>query len=476
MPPRRNSTSPSAAASRSGRPRSSRARRMIGSCRAASPRGGACSASARRSSMPAPLAAAAEAAGCGAQRDAARGGAGRRASPARRLREPQRGSGAASARSQVARAAAARRTQDRDLGERLDALGEAGGCAARGRLSRAGCRTETVPRPAADAAPICRIDYPRGAPVARARPPPIRPVTPRLPRLPRHRLDRSRPRRGVLRRWLARVGAAPRGRSPRRLRPASSDASFRRYFRADRRDGGSVIVMDAPPPQEDVRPFVHVAGADRGRRPARAARPRGRRGARLPPARRPRQRALPRGAAGRAGERRPAPRRPPDARRDRRARRRGSCKVAGRRRCRRTTTRCCAASSRSFPTGASTRECGVTWSDAEQATWDAACDQLVAAALAQPRRRRAPRLDAAQPDGRRSRTRASSTSRTRSPGPIGYDVASLLRDAFISWDEEQELDWAIRYWEAARKARPAGGRATSASSGAASNGSACSAT
>ncbi|MGS0758359.1 aminoglycoside phosphotransferase, partial [Roseateles sp. GG27B] len=36
--------------------------------------------------------------------------------------------------------------------------------------------------------------------------------------------------------------------------------------------------------------------------------------------------------------------------------------------------------------------------------------------------------------------------------PITYDLASLLRDAFISWDEEQELDWAIRYWEQARKA------------------------
>lgn len=37
-------------------------------------------------------------------------------------------------------------------------------------------------------------------------------------------------------------------------------------------------------------------------------------------------------------------------------------------------------------------------------------------------------------------------------GPISYDIASLLRDAFISWDEEQEIDWAVRYWEAARKA------------------------
>jgi aminoglycoside/choline kinase family phosphotransferase len=37
-------------------------------------------------------------------------------------------------------------------------------------------------------------------------------------------------------------------------------------------------------------------------------------------------------------------------------------------------------------------------------------------------------------------------------GPISYDVASMLRDAFISWDEEQEIDWAVRYWEAARRA------------------------
>lgn len=44
-----------------------------------------------------------------------------------------------------------------------------------------------------------------------------------------------------------------------RLTPASSDASFRRYFRWQ--DGErSLIVMDAPPPQEDCRPFVKVAG------------------------------------------------------------------------------------------------------------------------------------------------------------------------------------------------------------------------
>jgi aminoglycoside/choline kinase family phosphotransferase len=37
-------------------------------------------------------------------------------------------------------------------------------------------------------------------------------------------------------------------------------------------------------------------------------------------------------------------------------------------------------------------------------------------------------------------------------GPITYDVVSLMRDAFISWDEERVLDCAARYWEKARRA------------------------
>jgi len=35
-------------------------------------------------------------------------------------------------------------------------------------------------------------------------------------------------------------------------------------------------------------------------------------------------------------------------------------------------------------------------------------------------------------------------------GPITYDLVSLLRDAYIAWDEERVIDWAIRYWERAR--------------------------
>ncbi|MGO9804820.1 MAG: aminoglycoside phosphotransferase family protein [Steroidobacteraceae bacterium] len=46
--------------------------------------------------------------------------------------------------------------------------------------------------------------------------------------------------------------------APQRIEPASSDASFRRYFRVFR-DGGSDIVMDAPPPKEDVRPYLKVS-------------------------------------------------------------------------------------------------------------------------------------------------------------------------------------------------------------------------
>lgn len=34
-------------------------------------------------------------------------------------------------------------------------------------------------------------------------------------------------------------------------------------------------------------------------------------------------------------------------------------------------------------------------------------------------------------------------------GPITYDLASLVMDARYTWSEEQQLDWAIRYWQAA---------------------------
>jgi len=38
-------------------------------------------------------------------------------------------------------------------------------------------------------------------------------------------------------------------------------------------------------------------------------------------------------------------------------------------------------------------------------------------------------------------------------GPISYDLVSLLKDAYISWQETQILDWCVRYWEKARAAQ-----------------------
>ena len=62
--------------------------------------------------------------------------------------------------------------------------------------------------------------------------------------------------------WLASTSTACR-LAPETLRLASADASFRRYFRVERQagaDGRSCIIMDAPPAQEDCAPFVKVAG------------------------------------------------------------------------------------------------------------------------------------------------------------------------------------------------------------------------
>jgi hypothetical protein len=60
-------------------------------------------------------------------------------------------------------------------------------------------------------------------------------------------------RLALLQGWLARDLSL----RPVRLEPASSDASFRRYFRVVCEDG-TFIVMDAPPQTEDVRPYLRV--------------------------------------------------------------------------------------------------------------------------------------------------------------------------------------------------------------------------
>ena len=88
---------------------------------------------------------------------------------------------------------------------------------------------------------------------------------------------------------------------------------------------------------------------------------------------------------------------------------------------------------------------------AQREQWDKICRLLIDSALAQPQvpvhRDYMPRnLMVTEPNP------GILDFQDAVRGPISYDIACLLRDAFLSWDEERELDWAIRYWEQARRA------------------------
>ena len=248
--------------------------------------------------------------------------------------------------------------------------------------------------------------------------------------------------------WLDVVG--PRhGIVRASLVPASSDASFRRYLRADREDGATLIVMDAPPPHEDVRPFVHVAGliAAAGLHAPRVLEADATHGfLLLDDLGRELYLAALLGAQA-AGDTRRADALMRDAIA---ALVTWQLKVPGASLppyddalLRRELAL--------FPDWCVTRECGIAWSETEAAVWANACDRLVASALASPRvavhRDWMPRnLMVADPNP------GILDFQDAVNGPITYDIACLLRDAFVSWDEEQEIDWAVRYWQAARKA------------------------
>ncbi len=63
--------------------------------------------------------------------------------------------------------------------------------------------------------------------------------------------------------WLDQTALAHGLQEPS-LRIASQDASFRRYLRIDAQDGSPRIIMDAPPDKENCQPFVHIAGLLQG--------------------------------------------------------------------------------------------------------------------------------------------------------------------------------------------------------------------
>lgn len=248
-------------------------------------------------------------------------------------------------------------------------------------------------------------------------------------------------------RWLAGV-AGPHGLRKETLRSASSDASFRRYFRIDG-EQASFIVMDAPPPLEDVRPFVHVAQliAQAGLNAPQVL------------AQEPEQGFLLLSDLGsqlylQALE--DARTRHDDAALSALMRSATTSLVTwqGQVDARTLPPYDDALLRRElalFPDWCVTREYGHVWTAEQHAQWQTTCDLLVRSALAQPtvavHRDYMPRNLMVTPNGPGILDFQDAVR-----GPITYDAASLIRDAFFSWDEEVELDIGIRYWQAARKA------------------------
>jgi aminoglycoside/choline kinase family phosphotransferase len=257
-------------------------------------------------------------------------------------------------------------------------------------------------------------------------------------------------RQAAFERWIADIG--PRhGIAVDSLSRASVDASFRRYLRVDCEGGGnrrSLIVMDAPPRLEDVRPFVHVAGLLQaaGLHAPQVLQADEAQGFLLledlgqtvyldalssaPPAEIERLMRdaltalvrLQQGVPAAALPRYEAPQ--------------------------------MAAELALFPDWCVQREFGIHWSRAEQESWQGLCRLIIDSALAQP-------VVAVHADWM-PRNLMVCPADSGNPGildfqdavagPITYDLASLLRDAFHTWPEEQELDWTVRWWQQARAA------------------------
>ncbi|WP_024813453.1 aminoglycoside phosphotransferase family protein [Acidovorax sp. JHL-3] len=261
---------------------------------------------------------------------------------------------------------------------------------------------------------------------------------------------------------------------PASLRPASADASFRRYLRIDSAAGASCIVMDAPPDKENCRPFVQVqalmaaAGlnvphilawdepggfmllSDLGNTTLIEL---------LTPEN-------PQAALGWYLQ-------ATDVLLDwQKASKPGVLPAYDEALLRRELAL--------FPDWYLGQHRGITLDGKQQATLARAFDAIVAHNLAAPnvfvhrdfmtRNLMAPTLPAARgslpPGGALAalgRPGGGSDGAADAPlgvldfqdavyGPITYDIASLLRDAFISWEEEFIIDVTVRYWEKARKA------------------------
>jgi aminoglycoside/choline kinase family phosphotransferase len=251
-------------------------------------------------------------------------------------------------------------------------------------------------------------------------------------------------RLALLTEWLGTLGLVEVGTR----RPASSDASFRRYFRLDvapaLRDklGDTLIAMDAPPERENVPAFIHVAGLlhEAGVTvPAIVARD-VERGflllsdlgtttylARLDAD----NAAFMYSDAVDALIKFQLNSRPGELPEFDRAFVLREMNL--------------------FPEWYINRHLGVTLDDKQQAQLDKVFEAITANVLAQQQvfmhrdfhSRNLMFLDQGNP--------GVLDFQDAVYGPVTYDLASLLRDAYIQWDEEIVLDWVVRYWQSAKQ-------------------------
>ncbi len=248
-----------------------------------------------------------------------------------------------------------------------------------------------------------------------------------------------------LNRWIESL-ADRFGLEPATIAPASNDASFRRYFRIAA-GAGSFIVMDAPPPQEDCRPFVHAA------RVLREA------GVNVPEV-------LAEDVAqgflllsdfgGTTYLSRLDAQSAPALYRDawqalvtmQRASRPGVFPAYSRELLERELML--------YPQWYLARHKGIELDASQQQVMRRAFELILQNNLAQPavfvhrdyHSRNLMVLGEAGAPGNPGILDFQDAVH----GPITYDLVSLFKDAYIHWDEQQVLDWVIRYWEMARSA------------------------
>jgi len=244
--------------------------------------------------------------------------------------------------------------------------------------------------------------------------------------------------------WLARV-AANHGLLPKTVQIASADASFRRYLRVGSVAGPSFIIMDAPPDKENSSPFVHVARlmqeaglrspevlawdeergfmllTDLGTRTMMEAIDPAQPQANMPLYLQAVDALITWQLASRPGVLPPY---------DEALLRRELAL---------------------FPDWYLEKHRGVRVEGELRETLEAAFTKIVQRNLAAPcvyvHRDFMPRNLMVSPEGLGILDFQDAVY-----GPVTYDIASLMRDAFLSWDEDFVLDVTVRYWQKARKA------------------------